>query len=42
MIAERAYSVPLWSLPVFYVASKDLEFKAYPDELVRFWEMRWK
>ena len=42
MIADRAYSVPLWSLPVFYVAMKDLSFKAYPDELVRFWEMRWK
>ena len=42
MIADRAYSVPLWSLPVYYVASKDLSFKAYPDELVRFWEMRWK
>ena len=42
MIADRAYSVPLWSLPVFYVAAKDLSFKAYPDELVRFWEMRWK
>ena len=35
-------SVPLWSLPVFYVASRDLNFKAYPDELVRFWEMTWK
>ncbi len=39
MIADRAYAVPLWSLPVFYVAAKDLAFKAYPDELVRFWEM---
>ena len=42
LIAERAYSVPLWSLPVFYVAAKELSFKAYPDELVRFWEMSWK
>jgi len=42
LIAERAYSVPLWSLPVFYVAAKELSFKAYPDELVRFWEMTWE
>ena len=42
MIADRAYAVPLWSLPVYYVAAKDLAFKAYPDELVRFWEMSWK
>ncbi|HUG25915.1 ABC transporter substrate-binding protein [Piscinibacter sp.] len=41
LIAQRAEAVPLWSLPVFYVASKDLNFKAYPDELVRFWEMSW-
>jgi len=42
MIAEHAYAVPLWSLPVYYVASQDVEFKAYPDELVRFWDMSWK
>ncbi len=41
-IADNAYSVPLWTLPVYYVASKDLRFKAYPDEIVRFWEMTWK
>lgn len=42
LIADKAYAVPLYSLPVYYVASKDLAFKAYPDELVRFWEMGWK
>ena len=42
LIADKAYAVPLYSLPVYYVASKDLKFKAYPDELVRFWEMGWK
>ncbi len=42
LIAERAYTVPLWSLPVYYVATKSLNFKAYPDEQVRFWEMSWK
>jgi peptide/nickel transport system substrate-binding protein len=41
-IADNAYSVPLWSLPVFYVATKELNFSAYPDEMVRFWEMSWK
>ncbi|NLD67893.1 MAG: ABC transporter substrate-binding protein [Limnobacter sp.] len=41
-IAENAYALPLWSLPVFYVATKDLQFSAYPDEMVRFWEMTWK
>jgi peptide/nickel transport system substrate-binding protein len=33
--------VPLYSLPVYYVAAKDLEFKAYADEMPRFWEMTW-
>ena len=42
MIADRAYAVPLWSLPTYYVASADLVFKAYPDEMPRFWEMSWK
>jgi peptide/nickel transport system substrate-binding protein len=41
-ISENAYSVPLWSLPVYYVASKEVNFKPYSDELVRFWEMSWK
>jgi len=34
--------LPLWMLPVYYVASKDLNFEAYPDETVRFWEMSWR
>lgn len=42
LIAENVYSLPLWSLPVYYVATKDLNFTAYPDEMVRFWEMTWK
>ena len=41
-IADMAYSVPLWSLPVYYVAAKELSFSAYPDEMVRLWEMTWK
>ncbi|HEX7890794.1 MAG TPA: ABC transporter substrate-binding protein [Ramlibacter sp.] len=42
LIAENAYAVPLWSLPVYYVASKELNFRAYSDEVPRFWEMSWK
>jgi peptide/nickel transport system substrate-binding protein len=41
-IADNAWSVPLWSLPVYYVAAKELNFTAYPDEMVRLWEMTWK
>jgi len=41
-IAEQAYIVPLYSLPVYYAYTKGLEFKPYPDELPRFWEARWK
>lgn len=42
LISEKAYAVPLYSLPTYYVASKELTFKAYPDEMPRFWEMSWK
>jgi peptide/nickel transport system substrate-binding protein len=42
LIAERAYSLPMYSLTTFYVASKDINFTAYPDEMPRFWEMTWK
>lgn len=42
LIAERAYAVPLYSLPTYYVAAADLVFKAYSDEMPRFWEMSWK
>ena len=42
LIAERAYAVPLYSLPVHYVANRDLVFKAYADEIPRFWEMEWR
>jgi peptide/nickel transport system substrate-binding protein len=41
-IAEQAYTVPLYSLPVYYAYVKELEFKPYPDEIPRFWESRWK
>jgi peptide/nickel transport system substrate-binding protein len=42
LIQERAYVLPLYSLPTYYVAAKDLMFTAYPDEIIRFWEMSWK
>jgi peptide/nickel transport system substrate-binding protein len=42
LIQERAYAVPLYSLPVYYAAAKDLNFTAPPDELPKFWEMSWR
>jgi peptide/nickel transport system substrate-binding protein len=42
LIAEQAYIVPLYSLPVYYAHTRDLDFRPYPDELPRFWEARWK
>jgi peptide/nickel transport system substrate-binding protein len=42
LIQERAYSAVLYSLPAIYVATGDLVFTAYPDEMPRFWEMSYK
>ncbi|WP_144638730.1 ABC transporter substrate-binding protein [Bordetella genomosp. 13] len=42
IIADKAYAVPLWTLPAYYVANKDLNVKPYSDELIRFWDMSWK
>jgi peptide/nickel transport system substrate-binding protein len=42
LIQERAYAIPLYSLPTYYVAAKELTFVAYPDEMPRFWEMTYK
>ncbi|BAT59033.1 heme-binding protein A precursor [Variibacter gotjawalensis] len=41
-IASQALSVPLFSLTTYYVATKDLNFVAYPDEMPRFWEMTFR
>lgn len=41
-IAEQAYSVPMYSLPVYYAFTPDLDFTPYPDEMPRFWEAKWK
>jgi peptide/nickel transport system substrate-binding protein len=40
LIQERAYVLPLYTLPFNYVAAKDLVFTAYA--LPRIWEMSWK
>lgn len=42
IMAEKAYAVPLYSLVTFYVLAGDLLFKPYPDEMPRFWEVKWK
>ncbi len=42
LVTERAYTVPLYTVPNHYVAAAALTFKAYPDETPRFWEMTWK
>jgi peptide/nickel transport system substrate-binding protein len=42
LIQERWLSVPLYALSLNYVAARGLQFRTYPDELPRFWEMRWQ
>jgi peptide/nickel transport system substrate-binding protein len=42
LIAERAYVLPLYTLPNYYLAAKDLVFNAYEDEKPRFWEIYYK
>jgi peptide/nickel transport system substrate-binding protein len=42
LINERAYMLPLFTIPVYYIARKDLRFTAYLDEVTRFWEMSYK
>lgn len=42
LMAEQAYVAPLYSLPVYYAHTKELEFRPYADEIPRFWEARWK
>ena len=41
-IADEAYAVPMFSLPVYYAAAEGLEFDTYADEVLRFWEYSWK
>jgi peptide/nickel transport system substrate-binding protein len=42
LIQERAYALPLYSLPAYFVATKDLVFVPYVDEIPRFWEMSYR
>jgi peptide/nickel transport system substrate-binding protein len=42
LIQERAYALPLFTLPLYYVAARGLNFTADPDEMTRFWDMSWK
>ncbi len=41
-IAERVYWLPLWSYNTYYAFTKDLSFTPTPDEIPRFFQMRWK
>ena len=42
LAAERAYLLPLHSMPNYYVANRDLAFVPHTDTIVRFYEMSWK
>jgi peptide/nickel transport system substrate-binding protein len=42
LIEERAYALPLYTIPIHYIANKDLNFTVYSDEIPRIWEMSWK
>jgi peptide/nickel transport system substrate-binding protein len=42
LISERAYVLPLYSVPIYYAAAQDLVFRPTPDEIPRFYEMSWK
>ncbi|GAB6851939.1 ABC transporter substrate-binding protein [Paraburkholderia kururiensis] len=41
-ISEQAYWAPLFSYSTNYAFTSSLNFKAYPDELPRFYEASWK
>jgi peptide/nickel transport system substrate-binding protein len=41
-IADEVYALPLYTNPSVYAFTKDLDFKAYPDENPRFFNAKWK
>ena len=41
-IADQAYWVPLFSYNVNYVFTKSVSYKPSPDEVVRFFQMKWQ
>ncbi|WP_169053263.1 ABC transporter substrate-binding protein [Falsirhodobacter xinxiangensis] len=40
-IADQAYAVPMFTLPIYYAGTEGLSFETHPDEILRFWEMSW-
>ncbi|WP_407050782.1 ABC transporter substrate-binding protein [Methyloraptor flagellatus] len=42
IIAAKAYLLPMFSYSTNYAFSSDLDFKAQPDEVPRFYAARWK
>ena len=42
LIADRAYAVPLYTKPSYYVAAKGLSFRPPADAIPKFYEMSWK
>jgi peptide/nickel transport system substrate-binding protein len=42
LIQERAYVLPLYAEPVYYVTNADLIFQPTPDGRPRFYEMGWR
>jgi FlaA1/EpsC-like NDP-sugar epimerase len=42
LIHDRAYVLPLYTQTTFYVAAKDLVFRAHADNILRFWEMTYR
>jgi peptide/nickel transport system substrate-binding protein len=41
-IADKAYWLPLWTMPVNYVFSADLNIPITGDENPPFWQAHWK
>jgi peptide/nickel transport system substrate-binding protein len=39
LIQERAYALPISTMPNYFLAASDLDFIAHPDETPRFWEI---
>jgi peptide/nickel transport system substrate-binding protein len=42
LIAERAYVLPLHSMPAYHLAAEGLTVTPHQDGIVRFYEMSWK
>jgi len=42
LIQERAYVLPLYSVPAYFIAANDLVFKPKADGILKFNELSWK